>query len=242
MDARVFTEHFDLEDTHWWFRSKRTLVLSLLRRYGALRGPGLDVGCGAGGTLAVLARQGAWVGVDADPAALRLSRQRGLARLAGGGAEALPFRAGTFAACLCLDLLYHRNVGSEDSALRECHRVLRPGGLLLVTDSAFKWLRSAHDEAVHGARRYTRREMVAHVRAAGFTPVLASYAYCFVFPAVAAVRLARRGANGGSDVYPVPRPLNAALLGVQAVERALLRVAPLPFGSSIVLAARKTAA
>ena len=92
MDAQVFTEHFALEDTHWWFRSKRTLVLSLLRRYGVLGGPGLDVGCGAGGTLAVLARQGTWVGVDADPDALALSRRRGLARLAGSGAEALPFR------------------------------------------------------------------------------------------------------------------------------------------------------
>jgi SAM-dependent methyltransferase len=241
MDAQVFTEHFDLEDTHWWFRSKRTLILSLLRRYGVLAGPGLDVGCGAGGTLAVLATRGSWVGVDADPAALGLSRRRGLAGLAGGSAEALPFRTGTFTACLCLDLLYHRNILSEGGALRECHRVLRPGGLLLVTDSAFKWLRSAHDEAVHGARRYTRREMVEHVRAAGFTPVLASYAYCLVFPAVAAVRLARRGAAGGSDVFPLPRPLNAALLGVQAVERALLRLGSLPFGSSVVLAARKAA-
>ena len=42
MEAQVFTEHFDLEDTHWWFRSKRTMVLSLLRRHGALGGPGLD--------------------------------------------------------------------------------------------------------------------------------------------------------------------------------------------------------
>jgi SAM-dependent methyltransferase len=242
MDARVFTEHFDLEDTHWWFRSKRTLVLALLRRYGVLGGPGLDVGCGAGGTLAALAAQGAWFGGDADPAALGLSRRRGLGRLAGSVAEALPFREGAFAACLCLDLLYHRNVVSEQGALRECHRVLRPGGLLLVTDSAFKWLRSAHDEAVHGARRYTRRELVERVRAAGFTPILASYAYCLVFPAVAAVRLARRGGAGGSDVFRLPRPLNAALLGVQAIERALLRVGPLPFGSSVVLVARKAAA
>ena len=242
METQVFTEHFDLEETHWWFRSKRTMVLSLLRRYGVLAGPGLDVGCGAGGTLTVLAREGSWVGVDADPTALGLSRRRGLVRLAGSVAETLPFREGTFAACLCLDLLYHRNVASESAALRECYRVLRPGGLLLVTDSAFKWLRSAHDEAVHGARRYTRRELVDYVQAAGFTPVLASYAYCLVFPVVAAVRLARRGAAGGSDVFALPRPLNTALLGVQAVERALLRVGPLPFGSSVVLVARKAAA
>ena len=242
MEAQVFTEHFDLEDTHWWFRSKRTLILTLLRRYGALAGPGLDVGCGTGGTLAVLAAQGVWMGVDADPVALGLSRCRGLARLAGGLAESVPFREDTFAACLCLDLLYHRNVASEKGALRECHRVLRPGGVLLVTDSAFKWLRSAHDDAVHGVRRYTRGELVAHARAAGFTPVLASYAYCLVFPVVAAVRLARRSSAGGSDVYPLPRPLNSALLGLQAVERALLRVGPLPFGSSVVLVARKAAA
>ena len=56
------------------------------------------------------------------------------------------------------------------------------------------------------------------------------------------LRLARRGAAGGSDVFPLPRPLNTALLGVQAVERALLRVGPLPFGSSVVLVARKAAA
>src|SRR4029453_13640940 len=162
METQVFTEHFDLENTHWWFRSKRTMVLSLLRRYGALQGPGLDVGCGAGGTLEVLARQGSWVGVDADPTALGFSRRRGLPRLAGSGAEALPFREGAFAACLCLDLLYHRNVGSEGPPRGEGHRVPPPGGPPLGTGSAFKWLRSAHDDAVHGVRRYTRGELVAH--------------------------------------------------------------------------------
>jgi len=55
-------------------------------------------------------------------------------------------------------------------------------------------------------------------------------------------RLARRGAAAGSDVFPLPRPLNTALLGVQAIERALLRLGPLPFGSSVVLVARKAAA
>jgi len=243
VEPAAYAEHLALEDTHWWFRSKRALVLALLRRHGGRLRRILDVGCGTGGMLRALAAAGPTapvaVGVDAAPLALTLARSRGAARLAAGAAEALPFRAEVFDACLCLDLLYHRDVGSEVRALRECHRVLRPGGLLVVTDSAFAWLRSAHDQAVHGARRYTKREMVAHATAAGFTPLRASYAYCLVFPVVAAVRLLRRRAHDGSDVYALPAPLDAALRGVQAVERALLRLGPLPFGSSVVLVARK---
>ena len=160
MDAQVFTEHFALEDTHWWFRSKRALVLSLLRRHGALGGPGSTWAAAPGGMLAALAAAG-----HLGRRGRRAARARPLAEARARAArrsvaEALPFREGTFAACLCLDLLYHRNVVSEAGALGECHRVLRPGGLLVVTDSAFAWLRSAHDEAVHGARRYTRRELV----------------------------------------------------------------------------------
>jgi len=245
VDPAVYAEHFALEDTHWWFRSKRALVAALLRRHGGSLRRVLDVGCGTGGTLRALGARAAGgvppvaVGVDAAPLALQLAQKGGLTRLAAGAAEALPFRDGAFDACLCLDLLYHEAVGDEVTALRECRRVLRPGGLLVVTDSAFAWLRSAHDRAVHGARRYTKGELVAHARAAGFVPVLASYAYCLVFPAVALVRLARRGSGEGSDVYALPGPLNAALLGVQAVERALLRLVPLPFGSSVVVVGRK---
>jgi SAM-dependent methyltransferase len=243
MDPREYERSFAFEGEHWWFRAKRALVLSLLRRHGRPGGRGLDVGCGTGGMLQALARQGTWVGVDAEPLALAFSRKRGLERLAGGSAVALPFRTGSFDACLCLDVLYHRAVGSDAAALAECHRVLAPGGLLVVTDSAFAWLRSAHDDAVHGRRRYTRAELVARVRDAGFTPLFASYTYCLVFPAVAAFRLARRlggaRAGEGSDVFPLPRPLTACLLAVQALERALLAWTPLPFGSSVLCVARK---
>jgi SAM-dependent methyltransferase len=244
VEPREYERSFALEGDHWWFRAKRALVLTLLRRFGGLGGRGLDVGCGTGGMLQALAGEGRWVGVDAEPLALAFCRKRGLGRLVRGSGTALPFRAGAFDACLCLDILYHRGVTSDVAALAECHRVLKDGGLLVVTDSAFTWLRSAHDDAVHGQRRYTRRALLECLRAAGFAPVFASYAYCLVFPAVVAFRLARQLAGrqaGGSDVFPVPAPLGGALSAVQALERALLRLAPLPFGSSVVCVARKRA-
>lgn len=243
MEPREYERSFVLEDQHWWFCAKRALVLTLLRRYGRPGDRGLDVGCGTGGMLRALAGRGAWVGVDAEPLALVFARKRGLTRLTTGSAIALPFRDHAFDACLCLDLLYHRGVPSDAQALAECHRILRPGGLLVVTDSAFAWLRSPHDEAVHGERRYTRRELVQRIRAAGFTPLLASYTYFLVFPVVAVFRLARRlrrhAAGRGSDLFPLPRALNGTLLALQTVERALLRVTPLPFGSSVVCVARR---
>ncbi len=245
MEPVEYARSFALEEAHWWFRAKRALVVTLLRRYGRPGGRGLDVGCGTGGMLQTLrdgGARGVWVGVDAEPMAVAFSHKRGLERLASGSAAALPFRDRSFDTCLCLDLLYHKGVPSDAGALAECHRVLRAGGVLVVTDSAFAWLRSPHDDAVHGARRYTRRELVERLRTTGFTPLLASYAYCLVFPAVAAFRLARRGGRPGSDVFPLPRALNGALLAVQAAERALLRLGPLPFGSSVVCVARKDTA
>lgn len=247
MEPAEYARSFALETTHWWFRAKRALVASLLARHGGSLRRVLDVGCGTGAMLRDLsARISVAVGLDAEPLALAYCRRRGLGRLAAGSAVALPFGDGTFDACLCLDVLYHRGVASDARALAECRRVLRPGGLLVVTDSALAWLRSDHDEAVHGARRYTRGALLALVRDAGLVPVFTSYACCLVLPAVAAVRLLgrRRRRPGGpaSDVHVVPRPLNAALLGVQAVERALLRLGPLPIGSSVVCVARKPAA
>jgi SAM-dependent methyltransferase len=242
MEPREYERSFTLEQAHWWFRAKRALVLTLLGRYGQRAGRGLDVGCGTGGMLDALAGAGTWVGVDAEAVALAFSKKRGLTRLAGGSATALPFRREAFDACLCLDVLYHRGVDSDVEGLAECHRVLRTGGLLVVTDSAFAWLRSAHDDAVHGRRRYTRRELAERVRAAGFTPLFTSYTYCLVFPAVALFRLTRRwraASDEGSDVFPLPRPLTALLGGIQAVERALLAVGPLPFGSSVLCVAQK---
>lgn len=243
MEPREYELSFALEGEHWWFRAKRALVLWLLRRYGWTGGRGLDLGCGTGGMLDALAHCGTWVGADAEGLALAFSRKRGVSRLVAASAVALPFREDVFDACLCLDVLYHRAVPSDAAALAESHRILKPGGLLIVTDSAFAWLRSPHDEAVHGLRRYTRAELAERVRAAGFTPLFTSYTYCLVFPVIAAFRLARRRrpSPGGrsSDVFPLPRGATRALLAIQALERGLLRLGPLPFGSSVLCVARK---
>lgn len=241
MEAREYERMFALEDGHWWFHSKRALVRALLRRYALRPGRVLDLGCGTGGTLAAMGGDGCWVGLDREWLALAFSGKRGVGRLVQGSATALPFRTGSFDCCLALDLLYHRGVEDERAALAECHRVLRPGGLLLVTDSALAWLRSPHDDAVHARTRYSRAAMVRLVQAAGFQVLRASYAYTLLFPLLAGFRLLRRLApgRGASGLFPLPAAVNRGFLAIQALERGLLRWIDLPIGTSVVCCARR---
>jgi SAM-dependent methyltransferase len=93
----------------------------------------LDAGCVAGHRLGPLAATGAHVvGVDISPAMLQLASGTGLlARLVRADVTNLPFHDDAFEAALCAYVLDF--TPAVAAALRELHRVVRPGGRLLVS-------------------------------------------------------------------------------------------------------------
>jgi demethylmenaquinone methyltransferase/2-methoxy-6-polyprenyl-1,4-benzoquinol methylase len=119
----------------------------VLRRAGLIAGASvLDVAVGTGevarAALTIVGASGRVVGVD--PSAGMLARARGKLRipLARGVAEQLPFRDGAFD---FLSMGYAlRHVADLRQLFREYHRVLRPGGTVLVLDFARPRSRLGH--------------------------------------------------------------------------------------------------
>jgi ubiquinone/menaquinone biosynthesis C-methylase UbiE len=102
----------------------------------------LEVGCGTGELLRSLARRfprAALTGLDPDPEALTLAgdklRRDGLeARLVPGRAESLPFAVSSFDLVVSSLMIHHLPTTTKVQALRECRRVLDPGGTFLLVD------------------------------------------------------------------------------------------------------------
>lgn len=115
-------------------RAARTYapVVALVERHGR-RGPLLDLGSGDGAFLALLREQG-WSdvqGLEPDPDARRIAvEERGLAVTAGMFPEVVP-PGSAFATICMLEAIEH--LFDPLGALREIHRLLVPGGRLIVT-------------------------------------------------------------------------------------------------------------
>lgn len=245
MEPSEYERTYAIEQHHWRSRGIRRLVRRSLAPLvaGAARPRVLEAGCGCGYLALELGARMDVTAVDASPHALAACRRRGLPRLARADIGALPFVDAAFDAVVSIDALYHRAVADDAAALAELGRVCRPGGRVVLLLAAYEWMRSAHDLAVHTARRYTRRSVRRLAAAAGLAPERTGYFNAAVLPLAAARRLWRgRGFAPASDLGLPPAPLNALASAWLALEaEAALRVA-LPFGLSVFALLRRPAA
>ncbi len=155
IDERAIKAHADLRfrseydyALFEYFRSAK--VIAFLERAGvAIQGRVLDAGCGGGGMPLSLAEEASAV-VGIDPAArfqdagVRLGRERDVRNLTFALADgmALPFPARTFDLVLSHAVIEH--VADAPLYLRECARVLAPGGHVFLSTAPYLSFAGAH--------------------------------------------------------------------------------------------------
>jgi ubiquinone/menaquinone biosynthesis C-methylase UbiE len=231
-----------VEERMWWYRALHLRVLDALHRRPGTPGALLDAGCGTGGLLRRLAGKStrALVGLDFNPEAARRAGAKSGALTTGGDANRLPFADASFGALVSLDVLCHRALDPA-AALAEFHRVLQPGGVLVLNLPAFDWLHSAHDIRVHNERRFTAAKARVLLSEAGFNAVEARYWNALLLPLMILQRkILKSDAADKSDVAPFPPWLDAMLYAVTGLERMLTRIGlRYPAGGSVLVIATR---
>jgi SAM-dependent methyltransferase len=242
MDAELINAENGLEESYWWFVGRRAILDRLLRRFALRTHLAVDLGCGSGRNMLLLARHCDYVmGFDRSPAALKLAAARGFPIVCADG-QSIPLADSSVNLLCAFDVLEH--LDDDMRALSEIHRVLQPGGFLLVTVPAYRFLWSEHDEALLHRRRYVATELHIKMTRSGFRVLKRSYAVFFFFVPIVLYRLFR-GVFPKDPFAPrashvmLPAFANNLLVALLRIEAWLMGKINLPWGTSIVVLAQK---
>ena len=247
MDAAEYANLVAVEGDHWYYAGKRRVVSYWIAcaRPPLMTDTLLDCGAGTGLFAKEMEARCRVLVLDDHEESLRILRTRfrpeQILSLAG---DQVPLPDGSLEYVTGLDVLEH--VPDDTAVVNGFHRLLKPGGLAVVTVPASKALWSDWDVTLHHFRRYDRAQIRALFPDAQWEIVHVNYTNVLVYPVVWVVRKWRafRMMSGAAvterteDRIP-PRWLNM-LLGAFFVGMATWRV-PFPFGVSLLLVARRRA-
>lgn len=242
MDDSEYTNIFNSEEKHFYYRSVHHLILGLIKRATAGRKKLkiLDAGCGTGGLAVQLQKLGQVRAVDLHPSAVAYATSRGVDVVQSSLLE-LPFADGEFDLVTCVDVIYHRNIDSDVAALSQLKRVLKPGGVLVMRVPARSELHSSHDDLVWTERRYSRRALAESLKQAGLVAEQISYCHGLLYlPALVKAKLDKLAkSKEHSAVEETSSLVNAIAQKVLMAESSLvIGGLNLPIGLGIVAVAR----
>lgn len=244
MHAPEYERMYKIEDRDWWFVSRRELVISHLVRNIRVKNPViLDIGCGTGATARMLKEHGEVVGLDFSQLALNACESRGITNLIHGSATSIPLADNSVDVIVATDILEH--LDGDELALAEFRRILKPGGLAIISVPAYEFLWSDHDEALMHKRRYTSKQLSERIGKAGLRRRYQGYALSFLFP-LALMRLLKKKSKDKNEVpeaqhVDLPAWINQCLIRFQRIENRVFHWGSLPWGLSVISVVEKPA-
>lgn len=230
----------------YWFDHRAAVVSQLLSEFGATRL--WEIGSGTG-AMAIRLKGNLTDIVTVEPlmAGAVASASQGLTALCGT-LEDLDLPDSCLDTIGVFDVLEH--ISAVKPLLAEIRRVLKPDGLVFVTVPAFQGLWGDEDDVAGHYRRYSKRSLNRELTAAGFTSLKLEYLYASLVAPAWLLRSLPYKFGRRSDptdvlhrmekqLFVTPR-VDRSIRRVLASERAISSKIPLPLGTSIAGAFRKS--
>lgn len=222
-------------DKFFWFVGKHELLNKLAEGHGPFDKV-LNVGCGVGEEVSKFSALGKVVSADIDSFSVNYAKK--YTEAVRTNACNLSFKSDTFDCVIVSDVLEH--IEDDSLAMDEIIKVTKPGGLIVASVPAIRFLFSPHDLALKHYRRYSRRELLDLCK--DLQIVRIEYWNFFSFLIVAPFRLIKKLLNQPSrpDPTKLPEPINRVLLSLLRTENEIIAKGnSLPVGLTLVVLCRK---
>ena len=242
MNIEMYRIFFNIQKQHWWFVTKKDIILDTIGRHLKLKFSSmiLDIGCGSGLMLNDLEKIGQTNGMDMSNEAIQFSKEIFNGPVKQGSLpNQVPYPESAFELITALDVIEH--IDDDVASLEAIKRLLSTSGKAVITVPAYMFLWSEFDEMNEHKRRYTLTELQQKLITAGFHIEKISYFNTLLFPIVYIVRKVNNilGRDGASDVDMPGGIVNHSLKTIFGIEKFLLRFCRLPFGVSILAVVSK---
>ena len=216
MEQSLYRAHAAMEDKHWWFLGRRTIIKTVIK--SLLRDDKqqtlLDIGCGTGASVNYFLQQNfQCIGLDASPLAIKIAQQKfpNAQFRCGYMPQDILDIAATVSVFTLLDVLEH--IEDDKVFLLDLINLAPKGSLILITVPALKSLWSPHDSANHHYRRYEKEELENVWKGLPVKCRMITFFNSRLYPIIKLVRLLANARNsavgeGGSDFWIPAAPLN----------------------------------
>jgi SAM-dependent methyltransferase len=242
MDRSVYDSMAEIDERHWWYVARRKVLAELIRRN--VRPPRnsklLEIGCGTGHNLKMLAEFGTVDGLEIDEAARSFAEKRvGHEILSAPLPELAGIPERNYDVIGAFDVIEH--IPDDEGAISSIARLLKPTGKLVMTVPAHQWMWSAHDVVNHHHRRYSKKTLKGLIDGSPLKLESMGYFNSLLFPVAVAERLLSKvRGKDDANLAPPAEPINQALERIFAAERLVIGRVPLPPGLSLFAVASAT--
>ena len=252
LNSEEYAAMFNVEEKLWWYKILHERILeevvffSKNDKFIKI----LDAGCGTGGLMVKLKKQGFEnvSGFDFSGDAVGFSQMRHL-NVTKEDITCLKdvYPVASFDVIISSDVLYQFDDNTIHKTIFKISELLKPGGVFITNNQAFSIFRGTHDIAVGAQKRFKLSDFQRYLKAnSGLKIVKSTYWPLLLSPLILAVRLIQKFKlrmnlvnidKIKSDVEMPSDFVNHIFSFICGLERRLLPKSP--FGSSLFLVIKK---